>query len=213
MRSLARFVSIFQGALRRLDSTTVYQVRVGNRTLSMSSEQWLREQREQRFTNLHSGGFFLHEHEPRHYFGIEACEHFGPTYRFRMMQGRITKEGRFERSKSVGMAYLVDGRSIYTLRLWTLLDARFFLIASKNSLSRFLLMTREPTKDHRAKNKYHWNIVGNGQSDTIAGVIRLDFDLFAQPIYMSIFPESSPQAAKSSTAEGPDFADAFDVAA
>jgi len=137
----------------------------------------------------------------------------GQVYRFRLMQGVISKEGRFERAVTVGMAYLTDGRSIYTIRLWTFLDARFFLIASKNSSSRYLVMTREPTKDHRSKNKYHWNIVGNGHSDAVAGVIRLEFDLFAQPIYMSIFPESSPHAAKPTAADGPDFVDAFDVAA
>jgi hypothetical protein len=116
------------------------------------------------------------------------------SYRFRLMQGGVTKDGSFERSKTVGMAYLQEGQSIYTLRLWTFLDSRFYLLASKGSSSRYLALTREPTNNCFSKNKYHWNIVGNGRVDSAAGVVCIQFDLFERPIYMSIFPEPNAHA-------------------
>ncbi|MGE3974773.1 MAG: hypothetical protein AB7F59_09640 [Bdellovibrionales bacterium] len=118
-------------------------------------------------------------------------------YRFQVAQGTLTKDNKFEKNKSVGMAYLKEGQSTYTLRLWTFLNDRFYIITSKNDPSRYLVMTREPNKNPNSKNKYYWNIVGNGQADSLHGIIRFDFDLFEKPIYMSIFPESSTQSTHS----------------
>jgi hypothetical protein len=117
-----------------------------------------------------------------------------PPYRFKLMQGAICKDGKFERARTVGLAYLKEGQGIYSLRLWMLSDARFYLIASQKTASHYLLMTREPNQKAGASSKYHWNIVGNGQVETMAGVIRLQFDLLPQPIYMSLFPEERVQA-------------------
>lgn len=96
-----------------------------------------------------------------------------------------------DRKKTVGMAYLKEGQGIYTLRLWTLLEDRFFLLPSKDDSSKYLLMTREPNRSSSSKNKYFWNIVGNAQVLSGKNVIELNFDLFAKKIYMSIFPEES----------------------
>ncbi|GAB4416219.1 MAG: hypothetical protein OHK0056_24360 [Bacteriovoracaceae bacterium] len=96
-----------------------------------------------------------------------------------------------DRKKTVGMAYLKEGQGIYTLRLWTLLEDKFFLLPSKDDSSKYLLMTREPNRSSSSKNKYFWNIVGNAQVLSGKNVIELNFDLFAKKIYMSIFPEES----------------------
>jgi len=96
-----------------------------------------------------------------------------------------------EKNKTVGMAYLKEGQGIYTLRLWTFLDDKYFLLPSKEDSSKYLLMTREPNKSGTSKNKYFWNIVGNAKVQSGKNVIELNFDLLDKKIYMSIFPEET----------------------
>lgn len=112
-------------------------------------------------------------------------------YRFQVFQGEETNAGKVQKAKSVGMAYLKDGQQMFTVRLWMFLGERFYLIPNKNDSSRYLVMTREPNRNPLAKNKYFWNIVGNGVVDSAQGVIRIDFDLLEKAIYMNIHPESS----------------------
>lgn len=112
-------------------------------------------------------------------------------YRFRVLQGNFSEEGKLEKTKTVGMAYTQEGQSMFTIRLWTLVSERFYLLMNREDSSRYLILTREPNKNQNAKNKYYWNIVGNGKADSTLGVIKLEFDLFEKPIYMNIFPEST----------------------
>jgi hypothetical protein len=112
-------------------------------------------------------------------------------YRFQVFQGERQERGKVVKSRSVGMAYLRDGQNIYTLRLWMFSTERYYLVQNKNDPSRYLVMTREPNKNPAARNKYFWNIVGNGRVNSTLGVLEIDFDLLAKPIYMNIFPETS----------------------
>ena len=96
-----------------------------------------------------------------------------------------------EKKKTVGMAYLKEGQSIYTLRLWTFIEDKYFLLPSKEDPTAYLMMTREPNKSSSSKNKYFWNIVGNAKVDSAKSVIEMNFDLFDKKIYMSIYPEES----------------------
>lgn len=128
---------------------------------------------------------------------MEQCQKIESSqfYRFQLFQGDVTETGKIERTKTVGMAYLKEGQGTYTLRLWTFVSERFYLIQSKTDASRFVLLTRELNKHPKPKSKFYWNIVGNGQSETTSGVIKLQFDLFERPIYMSIFPEAAAASA------------------
>ena len=118
-----------------------------------------------------------------------------PFYRFQLFQGDIKNDGKIEKNKTVGMAYLKEGQGTYTLRLWTFVENRFYLIQNKTDASRYVLLTRELNKSPNPKSKFYWNIVGNGHVETTIGVIRLQFDLFERPIYMSVFPEASATGA------------------
>ena len=122
-------------------------------------------------------------------------------FRFQVFIGDKQADGSVKKSKSVGMAYLSEGQNIYTLRLWTFSWDRYYVLPDKNDASKLLVMTREPSKSPEAKNKYYWNIVGNGVVDSKNGVIRMEFDLLSQPIYMSIHPEAS---ASSKNVPGPE---------
>ena len=126
-------------------------------------------------------------------------------YRFRVVQDCNPKKDSKERN--VGMAYLTDGQDIFTLRLWMFNNERFYVVASRNEPSKYLVMTRELNKNPTVKNKYHWNFVGSGKPDTTAGYIRIDFDLLEKPVYMSIHPEPHMYSTKMTDQE------AFDEAA
>lgn len=117
-------------------------------------------------------------------------EKMKPTkfYRFQLF---VKSTDGNTKKKTVGMAYLKEGQGIYTLRLWTLLEDKFFLLPSKDDSTKYLLMTREPNKSAASKNKYFWNIVGNAKADSANGVIEMNFDLLDKKIYMSIYPEES----------------------
>lgn len=100
------------------------------------------------------------------------------------------------------MAYLKDGQSMLTLRLWTFVTERFYLILNQNDASKYLVMTREPNKNPMGKNKYFWNIVGNGVIDTVQGLVTIEFDLLDKPIFMSTHPESSAYSVSLPQPEG-----------
>lgn len=111
-------------------------------------------------------------------------------FRFQVFQGVTDQDGTVRKTKSVGMAYLKEGHQIITLRLWTFVSERFYLLLNNNDASKYLVMTREPNRSPKARNKYFWNIVGNGTINSAKGMVQLDFDLFDKPVYMNLHPES-----------------------
>ena len=125
-------------------------------------------------------------------------------FRFQVLQGEADSTGSIKKTKSVGMAYLKEGQNTITLRLWTFVHEKFYIIANRNDASKYLIMTREPNKNLAAKNKYFWNIVGSGTADTSHGIIKLDFDLFSKVVYVNMHPETS---AFSVSLPEPDFGD------
>ncbi len=112
-------------------------------------------------------------------------------FRFQVFQGDMDSQGKIQKEKSVGMAYLKDGQQTFTIRLWMFLNERFYMIQNRNDSSRYLVMTREPNKNVNAKNKYYWNIVGNGIIDTVQGIIQINFDLLENSVYINVHPEPS----------------------
>jgi len=119
---------------------------------------------------------------------LEKQDH-NQFYRFQVFHGNF-ENNKVKRTKTIGMAYLKEGQHIFSLRLWTFSNERFYIIPSKNDVTKYLIMTREPNNKPESKNKYFWNIVGNGHADTIQGIISLKFDLFSEPIYLNIYPEN-----------------------
>lgn len=97
----------------------------------------------------------------------------------------------FSKKKNVGVAHLKEGQGIYTIRLWTLLGEKFFLLPSREDSTKYLLMTRELNKMNLSKNKFFWNIVGNAQVVASKNVIEMNFDLLEKKVYMSLFPDDA----------------------
>ena len=107
-------------------------------------------------------------------------------YRFQI---QLPTFNQSQRPKSVGMAYLREGETTYTIRLWMFAE-RYYMIQTKADPLRYLLMSRELSRDANAKNKFRWRIIGNGKLDSKKGVIELYFDLLNKPIAMNLFPET-----------------------
>ena len=122
---------------------------------------------------------------------METTKQTNNFSRFQVFIGEQHDDGSVKKSKSVGMAYLGEHQTIFSLRLWTFSWERFFILPDKNNPAKYLIMTREPSKSPNSKNKYYWNIVGNGTADSKNAIIRLEFDLIEKPLYMNIFPETS----------------------
>lgn len=111
----------------------------------------------------------------------------GATYnRFEVFQN----SGKSKRV--VGSAYLREGDSLITLRLWTMMNEKFFVLLSKADPSKYLVMTREENRNTKSTNKYFWHIVGSGIVDSKNGIVQLNFDLFDKPIFMSLHPDRRP---------------------
>lgn len=123
-------------------------------------------------------------------------------YRFQL----FIREDGGKGKKSVGMAYLQENHSIYTVRIWTLLSEKFFLVPNKEDATRYFVMTREPNKSPGAKNKYFWNIVGNAKANAPQNELEIYMDLFEKKIYLSMYPEVSPTPKGLTTPEVNDLA-------
>ena len=115
-------------------------------------------------------------------------------YRFQVFQGKRNSQGKLEKTKTVGMTYHKPGQENYTMRLWTFVTEKFYLLPNHKQAGRYFVMTREANKKPEAKNKFYWNIVGSGRVDTSAGVIELELDLFDKMLYMNIFPEAQAKS-------------------
>lgn len=112
-------------------------------------------------------------------------------YRFQVFQGTTDENGVLKKTKNVGMAYQKAGQKTLTLRLWTFSWDRYYILPHREDASKYLLLTREANRNPEAKNKYYWNIIGNGVADTKKGVIEFSLDLFDKTFFINIHPEKS----------------------
>lgn len=101
----------------------------------------------------------------------------------------------------VGSAYHRQGENLITLRLWMMMNERFYVLLSKADPSKYLVMTREENRNSKSSNKYFWHIVGSGVVDSKNGIVKLQFDLFDKPIFMSLHPDRKPALRLADTKE------------
>lgn len=112
------------------------------------------------------------------------------VYRFDVFKGVADLSGRIQKVKPVGVAYLREGMQTYTLHLKTFLENTFYLLKNSKPVgSDFVILTREFAK--HGPRKYHWNNCGEGT--VLPGInsdlIKLDWDLFGEDIYMTVNPK------------------------
>lgn len=112
------------------------------------------------------------------------------VYRFDIFKGEADQNGKIEKVKSVGAAYLRDGIRTYTLVLKALLKDQFYLLPNTKTEQKadFVILTREPALN--IGRKYFWNNVGEGMilDGENHGIMKLSWDIFGKDLYMSLHP-------------------------
>jgi len=115
--------------------------------------------------------------------------HGEQMHRFVLSQGVVTQDKGFQWERNIGMAYLREGGNIYTLKLWTLLSERFYLAPKRKDPEGFFILSSKENTSPKNKNKFIWNVIGNGKIDAPIGYIRMKFDLFPDEVFLSLHPE------------------------
>ncbi len=111
-------------------------------------------------------------------------------YRFQVYTGTFDNNGLVQKDKSVGFATLKQGQDMYSVKLWTFPQEKYYVVPTKDDPTKILIMTRgDKRKSLTDKRKYHWSIVGSGSIFSQKGVAFLNFDLLQLPIFMSIYPD------------------------
>src|SRR3989338_7396091 len=95
------------------------------------------------------------------------------------------------KKRSHGIAWLIEGHKTFTIKLFTFMNEKFFLLPTKEDPAKYVLMTREPTKSAKTKGKYHWNVIGNGVANSTQGCVEINLDLLGTKICMNLHPEES----------------------
>jgi hypothetical protein len=103
------------------------------------------------------------------------------VFRFDVFKGVLNDDGKVEKVVSVGHSTLYEGSTTYSLYLKTFLKDQFYLLPEQDANRPFdyVILTREASS--LPGKKYFWNRVGTAKllSDQNAGIMRLEFDLFA----------------------------------
>lgn len=110
--------------------------------------------------------------------------------RFQVYTGAFDANGEVCKEKSIGFALLRKGQEMYSIKLWTFPQEKYYLIPTKDDPSKVLIMTREEKRNQNSNRKYNWSIVGNGAVINEKKITMLAFDLFSQPIFMNLTPDS-----------------------
>lgn len=103
-------------------------------------------------------------------------------YRFQLFMN----EG--DKKRSVGTAYIQEGSNAYTIKLWTLLKEKFYLIQDKYDHKLYAILTKEEIPSGNDKPKFRWNRIGTAKSDAQKDLIEMNFDLFERKIYLDVKP-------------------------
>lgn len=126
--------------------------------------------------------------------GNSLVEESRRAFRFDIFKGVIDGQGKIQRVKSVGAAYLVEGSKTYAVYLKTFLNERFYLLPEeKRHDSDFAILTREASRNLRRK--YFWNNVGQGKimSGENSGFVHLEWDILGcDGIYLNLYPKQGP---------------------
>ena len=115
----------------------------------------------------------------------EQTQNFKPA-KFSQYQVFNQNDGK---KKPLGIAWLMEGHKTFTIKLFSFMNEKYFLLPTREDPSKFLFMTREPTKSAKTKGKYHWNVIGSGVSNSELGIVEISFDLLGVKFCMNLHPD------------------------
>ena len=115
----------------------------------------------------------------------EQSENFKPA-KFSQYQVFAYINGK---KKPLGISWLMEGHKTFTIKLFSFMNEKYFLLPTREDPSKYLFMTREPTKSAKTKGKYHWNVIGSGVANSEQGTVEISFDLLGVKFSMSLHPD------------------------
>lgn len=113
------------------------------------------------------------------------------SFRFDIYKGKLAQDGSFQKTRIAGHAYLRSGKHAYKVKLFSLTKDRFVIVPSDNNRDLFKILTKEEVVTKDKGKRTYWNVVGEGEMISSAGVMKLKFDLFGESLYMSIYPANA----------------------
>jgi hypothetical protein len=113
------------------------------------------------------------------------------SFRFEIFRGKITTDGSFVKTRIVGHAYLRSGKHAYKAKLFGALAERFVIVPINELTDKYRILTKEEVQTKDKGKRTYWNVVGDGEVLGQQGLLKLDFDLFGKPLYMSLYPSNA----------------------
>jgi hypothetical protein len=113
------------------------------------------------------------------------------SFRFEIFKGKIASDGSFIKTRTVGHAYLRTGKHAYKVKLFGALGERFIVVPSDDDIDQYRILTKEEVQTKDKGSRTYWNVVGDGEVLSEQGLLKLDFDLYGKPLYMSLYPANA----------------------
>ncbi len=111
------------------------------------------------------------------------------TDQFSLCKGIVSENGEVIEKECVGLAYLKPTSTMFRLRLWMFPKGEYFLAREDGDHFNYLVLCREEYETVAKGLKNQWHKIGVGE---VAGnFIRIRFHLFADDIYLCLFPKES----------------------
>ena len=112
-------------------------------------------------------------------------------FRFDIFKGRKDADGKVQRVKSVGHAFVFEGSSTYNVRINSFLGVEFFLLPERKETEEadYVILTREVS--HKSGRRFYWHNVGEARflESPNSGLMAMQWDLFGRgDIYMNLYP-------------------------
>lgn len=113
------------------------------------------------------------------------------SFRFEIYKGKIAADGAFLKQRTVGHAYLRSGKHAYKAKLFGALAVRFVIVPADDQSERYRILTKEEVTTKDKGKRTYWNVVGEREVISEHGLLKLDFDLYAKPLFMSLYPSNA----------------------
>ncbi len=108
--------------------------------------------------------------------------------RFGVFVGKLNPTGELEQKERIGSAYTKRDSKKFRIKLWLMGNVSYFLTPSDKDPRRYYVLIPESYRLPTSQMRTNWHRVGMGE---VAGTyIKIRIYLFAEDIYLSMFPDS-----------------------
>jgi hypothetical protein len=116
-------------------------------------------------------------------------------FRFDIFKGKVDSEGNCVKIREAGHAFLNSGKHEYRVKLFSLQGTRFLIVPSGDRQEHYKILTQQEVKirddGKKGLKKMFTNVVGEAEILAAQSVMKLKFDLFGEPLYMSLYPSNA----------------------